>query len=65
MVDNFVVDNFFCFRLEAQIFILSYHILVTSDIDIVYTKVIVRTKIYNFVVDNFFIRDCLEDQIFV
>jgi hypothetical protein len=29
-----------------------------SDVDIVYNKVIVSSKIYNFIVDNFFLISC-------
>jgi len=36
----------------------------TSDVDVVYTKV-VALNIYNFVVDKFFICDCLDAHIFI
>jgi len=38
----------------------------TSDVDIVHTKFEVPSKVYNFIVDNFFyLRIFLETQIFI
>jgi hypothetical protein len=55
MIYNFVVDNVFIsynLIIGSNIHI-KYYVLKTSDIEIVYTKLIVRSKIYNFVVDIF------------
>jgi hypothetical protein len=71
---NFVVEKFSNWNclgsqnivVSAQILnfkILSYQ--TTSDVDMVYTKVIVLNKIYNFVVEKFLIWRCLESQICV
>jgi len=34
----------------------------TFDVDVVYSEAVALNMIHNFVVDNFFIWDCLEDQ---
>lgn len=70
---KFVVDNYSIWdHLEDQIVFLNYQISssivfwifqLTSNINIVYTKVVAHNVIHKTVVDNIFIWDSLEAQI--
>jgi hypothetical protein len=68
-----IVDNFFLISCRdpnyysefSNFEFLFLFFQMTFAIDVVYNKVVALNMIHNFVVDKFFIWDCLEDQNFV